>query len=74
VGIALDITDTEQQESKVEEEEEQEERHGGPQGAEQQDGGEDEPALKVVLAHLIPQQAQDQPRGTLTMRNNPKEL
>lgn len=55
VGVALEVTDTEQQEGDIEEEEQEEESHGGSQGAEQQDGGEDEPAheekTEGVLEH-----------------------
>ena len=47
-AVALDVADTEQEESEIEEEEQEEESHGRSQGAEQQDGGEDEPALWVV--------------------------
>lgn len=47
--IALDVTNSEQQEGQVEEEEQQEERHGGSQGAEEQNGREDEPTLCVGL-------------------------
>lgn len=46
LAVAVDVTDTEQQESQVKEEEQQEERHGGSQGAEEQDRREDEPTLK----------------------------
>lgn len=44
-SIALQVADTEQEESQVEEEEQQEEGNGGLQGAEEHDGSEDEKAL-----------------------------
>ena len=53
LGVAVDITNTEEQEGKVQEEKQQEEGYGGPQGAEQQDSGEDEPSLVTVSTRLI---------------------
>jgi len=48
LGVTLDVTDTEQEEAQVEEEEQQEESDSGAEGAEEQDGGEDEPALRLL--------------------------
>jgi hypothetical protein len=48
--VALEVTNTEEQESQVQEEEQQEEGHGGSQGAEEQDCGENEPALKLIIS------------------------
>lgn len=45
VGTALQVGNTEQEESQVQGEEQHEEGDGGLQSAEQHDGGEDEPAL-----------------------------
>lgn len=52
-GVALDVTDTEQEEGQVQEEEKQEEGHGGTEGAEEQDGGEDEPAHQVETERVV---------------------
>lgn len=52
--VALDVTNTEEQESQVQEEEQQEEGNGGSQGAEEQNCGENEPALELSLAPTVP--------------------
>lgn len=46
VGVALDVSDTEQKEGYVEGEKDGEEGHGGLEGTEEQDGRKDEPALE----------------------------
>lgn len=48
LGVTLDVSDTEHEEAQVEEEEQREEGDGGAEGAEEQDGGEDEPSLRLL--------------------------
>lgn len=71
-AVALDVADTQQEEGEIEPEEQQEESHGGSQGAEQQDGGEDEPALRIVSCGR--RQRTETDSEELTIRNRPKEL
>lgn len=52
LGVTLDVSDTEQEEAQVEEEEQQEEGDGGAEGAEEQDGGENEPSLRLLASKL----------------------
>lgn len=52
--VALDVADTQQQESQVQEEEQQEEGNGRSQSAEEQDGREDEPAHQVQTERVVP--------------------
>lgn len=51
--VAVEVTNTQQQETKVEEEEQQEESHCGSQGAEEQNGGENEPSLSTVSMRFM---------------------
>ena len=53
LGIRIQMSEGQEQESQIEREEQHEERHGGFQRADQQDGREDEPAGEEVPERVV---------------------
>lgn len=69
--VALDVSNSEQQEAKVQSQEEREEGNSGLQGAKQQDESEDEPAL---MGEVLASASAPAVRTRHTIRKRPMEL